>query len=229
LQGVAGLGAGVGRTYAGTGSARDYAFVRYHEKIAQIGSWACRRSGSQYALRPIVGSFRRPSSRGVPRAPVSRRGFLAPGDFRAHLPRSQGISPRRHAGAPSDGHGSYARVRRGATGENDYGILSATAHEPAEKRDRGSAATRSPHAFASSVGILAGSPRGRRIRVAFSCFLPGRVVGGSLAARFGAAAHRRRRWPREVPIRMIPAATNAPPTTTPMESSSMRPRDTSRA
>jgi len=66
-------------------------------------------------------------------------------------------------------------------------------------------------------------------KVAFSCFLPGRVVGGSLAARFGAAAHRRRRWLREVPIRMIPAATNAPPTMTPIESGSMWPRDTSRA
>jgi hypothetical protein len=56
------------------------------------------------------------------------------------------------------------------------------------------------------IQLLSPRPRGR---------------GARWAARFGAAAHRRRRWPREVTIRMIPAATNAPPTTTPMESSSM--------
>jgi len=45
------------------------------------------------------------------------------------------------------------------------------------------------------IQLLSPRPRGR---------------GARWAARFGAAAHRRRRWPREVTIRMIPAATNAP-------------------
>jgi hypothetical protein len=116
------------------------------------------------------------------RARLSVVGVSSLWEIFAPLPHSQRISPRRHAGAPERAMDTEA-MRAYVGGDRRLRHFVLTAHEPAEKGDRGSAATRSPQAFASSVGSLAGSILGLRIRVAFSCFLPGRVVGGLVGGK----------------------------------------------